>query len=825
METWSSLLPMWWAMSERIDREIASLEGIAGRMAECASRIKTKIASLGGEEGWGNVAAQGLAYACLNARITGIVKEAPLEILDGFLNGDMSFARSRVVQAIPELYSAQIKAALAPDIRALVTFLNSVDPDPAITEAGPPGCPDDGLSTLYERFLQKYAPRERSSRGVFYTPGPVARFIVRLVDSLLKEKLGFVDGLADGSVVDGSARIQVLDPAAGTGTFLFHVLDLLRKGGCPRMPRLVGIDLMPVPLAMAWMRCNMRTIDRRQPTTRTNALTLIAGNALASDPAAFKGISVVIGNPPYSRASQNKGTRVDALLDAYKEGVKGDKNIQALSDDYIKFIRLGQDIIDRNGFGILAFVVNHTFLHGPIFRGMRRSLRASFDELYVLDLHGNAKIQENVPPGTVDQNVFPIQQGTCIFVAVKVGKGGVGGPAIYHHEIYGTREDKFAWLEANGLKGIPWRKIEHPREPLLAFSPGIADDAVVEEYGAFRSIEDIFKFHSVGGKPGDDELLVSFDPETAARKIEAFVQGASRETDTGGMTEAKRKIVRHAASLRVDPSQVITYNYRPFDLRFAYFDQRAWTRPVTRAKFQCREDNLILLTTKLVKDREFNHAFVARSFTDVIFLSNTSSTNCYLFPVRFTAPDGVARWNLSGHFREYSERMGAPFDETDLPGTIGYIYAMLWSRSFKQKFGPCLKIGAPRIPFVENKAIHGKLRALGKDLVSLHLLAMEKIEHDTACSIDGAGSNAVDRMREGRLHEGRLHINPQRYFFPVRRNAYDFRVGKYVVLRKWLDDRVGKTLNSSEIHHFQAMVHAIDMSNDLVARIDGVIDR
>jgi predicted helicase len=787
-------------MGNHLKCEHASLDGIAFRMAECASRIKGKITSFGLEAGLADIAAQGIVHGLLNARITGVMNENMFEILEGFLVDDKYLARLRAPYAVPGVNDRRINADLVQDIKALIAFFNSIDLIRVIKVGETPGSIDDGIADIHERFLQKYAPGEKSSRGVFYTPWPVARFIVCLVDALLKEKLGLVDGLADQTPMDGKLAVQVLDPATGTGTFLFHVLDFLEESTYPRIPRLVGIDLMPIPLAIGRMRCNVRMMDPRQPKVGPKGITFIEGNALESGPAEFGGISVIIGNPPYSRASQNKGTRVDALLDDYKVGVKGDRNIQALSDDYVKFIRLGQEIIDRNGFGILAFVVNHTFLRGPIFRGMRRSLMDSFDELYALDLHGNAKIQENVPPGIVDKNVFSIQQGTCIFVALKNGKKEDGGAVIRHHEIFGTRQDKFAWLVSNGLKSIPWCVIHQPREPLLAFSPATASDAVLEEYEAFTSIEEIFNFNSVGGKPGDDGLLVSFDPEEAVNKVEAFVQGTSARSTERGLTEARQKILRNAHRLHIDSRHVIPYNYRPFDTRFAYFDELAWTRPVSRARQQCQESNLVLLTTKLVKDREFNHAFVARAFTDVIFLSNTSSTNCYLFPLCIIAPGGgKPAWNLSRRFREYADGMGAPFDENDLPGTLGYIYAMLWSKSFKQRFGACLKDGAPRIPLIEDKAFHGKLRALGGELVSLHLLDTAKVEIQATCTIDGTGPDVVEKMRDGRFVDRRMHLNPQRFFFPVREKAYDFRVGKYAVLRKWLDDRVGKSLDASEI--------------------------
>ncbi|NMC04172.1 MAG: N-6 DNA methylase [Candidatus Lokiarchaeota archaeon] len=813
-----------------IERDITNrvdLDGVACQLAKHASKIRNKIATspcAGQLAGLADVAAQAIVMgvAC------DTMSRAPLlAAID--LDAKKTVDKAAILEAIasltiPEPLATRAMVLVEHEMQEVMEYLQSIDPRPISSDGAIMTRAGDILSDLYEKFLHHHVPAERRASGAFYTPDPIARFIVRLIDDLLKVDIGFKDGLADPGA-------RVLDPATGTGTFLVHVLDLLHEQGHGEPPGLLGVDLVPVPLMIARIRCNQR--EARVQRARRCSVVLERGNALDMDPARFSGIPVVLGNPPYARASRNKGTRVDALLDTYKEGVRGDRNIQALSDDYVKFIRLGQDIIDRNGHGIMAYIVNHTFLRGPIFRGMRRSLMASFSKIYVLDLHGNAKIEEDVPPGIVDQNVFSvIQQGTCIVAAIKSpGRFNKPTATVYYHELYGTRQEKYAtldaMLDANGSRGIPWREVGQQDEPPHAFAPTNVDDAVLAEYKTFPSISDIFPFNSVGGKPGDDDLLVSLDKKSAMDKISAFLNGKvdGRVARSRSMTEARRKILHHAGSLVLDPHNVVSYNYRPLDTRYAYYHELAWTRPVSKARQYCHHGNLLLLTTKLVKDRHFNHVFVSRTFTDVIFLSGTSSTNCYLFPVLASTPGGETTWNLSGIYQAYVNRMGMPLDAKDLPGAIGYIYALLWSSAYKERYGSCLKEGAPRVPLVENKVAYRELQVLGKELVSFHLLEHPGVTVDrpAPCTLAGTGLDVVESMPAGRFIDGRLHLNPRRFLHPINASTYGFRVGRYEVLRKWLDARIGITLDAQDIQHVQAMVHVIDRSIDLIREIDKVV--
>ena len=333
---------------------------------------------------------------------------------------------------------------------------------------------EDPVVHFYETFLGEYNPALRKARGVWYTPQPVVNFIVRAVDDILKTDFNIKDGLADTSKIKIKKKaitqtkgkdakiqeveteievhkVQILDPATGTGTFLAEVVKHIYKkfegqqGIWSKyvtndlIPRLNGFELLMASYAMAHLKMDMLltetgykpTDDQRFRIFLTNSLeeahpdtqTLFSSwlsdeadqaNAIKRDAP----VMVVIGNPPYSVSSSNKSKWIEGLTADYKKDLN-ERNIQPLSDDYIKFIRFGQHFIEKNGVGILAYISNNSFIDGIIHRKMREELMKAFDKIYILDLHGNSKKKEVSPDGSVDQNVFDIMQGVSINIFVK----------------------------------------------------------------------------------------------------------------------------------------------------------------------------------------------------------------------------------------------------------------------------------------------------------------------------------------------------------------------------------------------------------------------
>ncbi|MFM6023049.1 MAG: N-6 DNA methylase, partial [Dolichospermum sp.] len=337
---------------------------------------------------------------------------------------------------------------------------------------------EDPVVHFYETFLAEYDPKMRESRGVYYTPEPVVDYIVKSVDYVLRNKLNISKGLADSQKIkipnpQGEETIEthqvlILDPAVGTGTFMHGVIDFIydqfksQKGMWSSyvsqhlLPRLFGFELLMAPYTVAHIKLGLQlqelgydfSSDERLRIYLTNTLQesfqledqiISFGSRIQEEAEAAKEIKqqspvmVIIGNPPYSGHSVNTGDWIKNLLNGqdtiYNSSTEsyfevdgkslGERNPKWLNDDYVKFIRFSQWRIEKTGYGVLAFITNHGYLDNPTFRGMRQSLMRTFDEIYVLDLHGNSKKKEVCPDGSADQNVFDIQQGVAIGFFIK----------------------------------------------------------------------------------------------------------------------------------------------------------------------------------------------------------------------------------------------------------------------------------------------------------------------------------------------------------------------------------------------------------------------
>jgi predicted helicase len=377
------------------------------------------------------------------------------------------FTREKAAKSIPQtnpflrkmfgfIAGIDLDSRISWVVDALADLFNYVDINKIHKEIGR-YADNDPIIHFYETFLTDYDKKLKKQRGVWYTPQPVVRFIVRAVDEILKTDFGISDGLADSSKVRvGDSeyhKVQILDPATGTGTFLAEVVEQIytrfeNQQGMWNdyvsehlIPRLNGFEILMASYAMAHLKLEMLLQEtnaeiinnQRLKVYLTDSLTPAPDKAMANIPFAKwltdeaneaaqikrnTPVMVILGNPPYSVSSSNKGKWIADLCDSYKKGLN-ERNIQPLSDDYIKFIRLGQHFIEKNGEGILAYISNNSFIDGLIHRQMRKNLLETFDKIYIIDLHGNAKKKEAAPDGSDDKNVFDIQQGVSINIFVK----------------------------------------------------------------------------------------------------------------------------------------------------------------------------------------------------------------------------------------------------------------------------------------------------------------------------------------------------------------------------------------------------------------------
>ena len=488
----------------------------------------------------------------------------------------LSYTHPMHRQCVEAIISSESEcAAIAACIDEMVRLLALID-----RESIDGSLQDDPLTHFYELFLCYFNPRLRASHGIFYTPQPIVSYIMRSIDQLLRSRFACRDGLGETG-----AHLSILDPACGTGIFVQAMLEYIRTSYQQHgqseqwrehlrqhfLPRLSGIEVLITPYLIAHLRLNLFLADvdlpepgrgQARPLPYTNRRTMNVqgrggacprpgnwptpfrlGNALAESNThqySPSPIMIVLGNPPYAGHSANKEAWITSLLNEYKEGcpeLKKRAQAKWLSDDYVKFMRLAQWQIDRAGQGILAFITSHSYLDNPTFRGMRHSLMRSFDELFVLDLHGNSKKQELSPGNTKDENIFSIQPGVAINIFVKKGnrshsKGGGGEentPTIYHAHLWGSRAEKLTWLSKHDLESTAWT-IQHPQAPNYLFAPREAQ--LLEEYEAGWSIPDIFR---PNGDPAPgvitchDEFAVAWSRDEAINKVEWLL--ATRDED------------------------------------------------------------------------------------------------------------------------------------------------------------------------------------------------------------------------------------------------------------------------------------------------------
>ncbi len=763
---------------------------------------------------------------------------------------------------------------------------------------------EDPVVHFYEDFLAAYDPDLREVRGVYYTPEPVVSYIVRSVDRILRESFGLGDGLADTETIiergpeeqpKASPRVLILDPAAGTGTFLRETVATIRAtiegqglgGAWPDyvrdhlLPRLFGFELLMAPYAICHLKlaleiggtdANFRMPDgQRLGVFLTNTLEEahegtagalfareIAREAAGADAVKReKPVMVVIGNPPYFGESANKGAWIAALLRG-KDGAAGtgsyfevngeplgERNPRWLNDDYVKFIRFAQWRIESTGEGVLGFVTNHGYLDNPTFRGMRQSLMEAFDEIYLLDLHGNAMKRERAPDGGRDENVFDIQQGVAIGLFIKRVDGDDGLARVFHADLWGEREagpdgGKYGWLAAHDVATTEWAELA-PKSPLYLFVP--RDEALSEEYEAGVRLTEVFPVNSIGVVTARDKLAIQWTADDMRRVVEDFVSRAPEDARVfyrlgkdvrDWKVEDAQRDVRGIPGGQWNPVSIL---YRPFDTRFTCYTGRSrgficMPRPNVM-RHMLRGPNVGIVTTRQCRGQW--NAFVAKTITGHKSLDAYDSNS--LFPLYTYAADCFGKTREANIDPGFVEAVGAALGLAfrsdgagDLVSTFGpedvfrYIYAVLHSPEYRRRYADFLKSDFPRVPLTGDRALFAELIGLGRRLAALHL--MEDEGEDTP-TFPAAGSNRVDKVRyapPGGDPAGRVWINDDQYFDGVSPDTWTFAVGGYRPAEKWLKDRKGRLLSFDDIAHYRRICAALAETPRIMARIDHAID-
>ncbi|MBN2462576.1 MAG: N-6 DNA methylase [Dehalococcoidia bacterium] len=721
----------------------------------------------------------------------------------------------------------------------------------------------DPIVHFYETFLAEYDPKERERRGVYYTPEAVVSYIVLSLNIILKERFGRADGLASGSVT-------VLDPAAGTLTFLAEasklaVQEFVNKYGEGGKQKFIkdhilrdfyAFELMMAPYAVGHLKMSFLLEelgyklqkDERFKLYLTNTLemeeleqTALPGMSSLAEESHLAGrvkketpILVVLGNPPYSGHSANVGEWISKEIKAYYmvDGKPlGEKNPKWLQDDYVKFIRFAQWKIDAAGEGVLGFITNHSYLDNPTFRGMRQSLKQSFDEMYLLDLHGNSLKKERCPDGSKDENVFDIQQGVAIALFVK--KKGLD-KKVCHSERWGLREVKEDWLVGNDVKTTRWQVIQ-PKSEFYLFVP--RDEELLDTYNKYPKVTDIFPLNSVGVVTARDNLTIKWSREEVWNTVLNFAKldtELARAAYDLGKDARDWKVEFAKADLKesgLDKRLIAPILYRPFDIRYTYYTGKSrgfHCMPRSNVMRHMMQENLGLITVRQVAEGIFNHTFVADNIIESrVTLSNKGIAflfSLYLYPAAdkkdmFSHLEtGERKPNLNPRLvKSLAESYGAePTPEV----VFYYSYGVLYANTYRSKYAEFLKTDFPRVPFTRDYKLFLKIGALGKRLVDLHLMKSAELDSPIA-KLRGSGDCKMEKPNYNR-EEKRVYINKSQYFEGVEEEVWEYQIGGYRVAEKWLKYRKSRTLSPDDIRHYCKVITALKKTIEVQQDIDAL---
>ena len=817
--------------------------------------------------------AQTLAYGLFAARCT--------------LPNATSFSRHTAVEALPKsnpfliqlfwhVASPTLEKNVTYILDDITTLLRNVPTEMLRTAFTSKTDLEDPVIHFYETFLAEYDPQRRVDRGVYYTPPQVISYIVRSVDSLLKTALNRPDGIADDNTL-------ILDPATGTGSFLLAVLDHIREYvkttygvgdwnqyvNAQLVKRLFGFELLVAPYTIAHLKLSL--FLQAQGWNAVERLRIYLTNTLEEavekeqrlpfagfiSDEANAAVSVkrdlpllaILGNPPYpedsanpSKSARGQLTFIGSLIEDYKQvdgQPFGETSSNALQADYVKFIRWAQWRIEKNGEGVIGYIVNHSFLDGLIFRGMRQSLINNFNAIYLLNLHGNNRRKEAVPVGKIDQNVFDILQGVSILLCVKE-RGNLNPAQVYYADMWGTREEKYQMLSGSDIQSTEWGQLQ-PTSPLYLFLPQTTEG--IAEYEEGWKITDIFLEGATGIVTGRDKLTIHRTPESVQHIVNDFVklaEGTARQKYKLPKDSTRWTIKTAQADIRVH-SEVEQYiepiHHRPLDTRFTYYTGRSsgfHRDPCYDIMQHLLKENLALCACRIVTGSTWQHALVTDQLAGKGYISTNGSESGYIFPL-YLYPNSEKleltterSLNLKPAFlKALSEKLGKPA-QTEPPGLpqgispeqiLGYIYAVLYSPTYRQRYNEFLKYGFPRIPLPRDIEHFRKLSTLGQSLIDWHLL--KKVQVPPHHRFEGEGESVVSKVR---YENGHVWINATQHFTDVPIAVWEYEIGAYQVCEKWLRDRKGDTLSHAEVRQYCAILVAVAETLQIMAAIDEVFD-
>ena len=822
-----------------------------------------------------DIYAQTIAYALFTARVFGYVRDKRED-----REKETHFDRESAWQQLPEtnpflrkLFQdvserspEELGDELVGAIAEIFGILRAAKMEAILSDFQMKTNREDIVIRFYEDFLAAYKPKMRERRGVYYTPEPVVSYMVRSVDEMLKDKFNKPLGLAD-------PEVMILDPACGTGTFLLWICQLiyqrfqelpeaLTEGLVDKswsgyvkerlLPRIFGFELLMAPYAIAHLKLGLFLEETGYQFTSGKRLGVYLTNTLddsikstevlleeyiaeesdqAIDVKRDKRITVVIGNPPYSISSANKGIMIERLMGRYKEAVRGERNIQPLSDDYIKFVRFSHDRIERSGFGIIGLITNSKYLSGAsIHRGMREELLKTFSESYILNLHGDMTEPLFTAKGEKDENIFDIREGVAISFHIKVQKS-ISNTCLNYVDLIGPQSQKYQYLNKLDIFKTTWNQV-FPTHPQFFFIP--KNFIGKNEYDKCWQLNKIFKINSSGVKTHRDNFLIDNDELSLKNRINLFLNK--------DLSEDKIKEIFNVGKLNVENARIklhkdklweqrfIRYLYRPFNIKSIFYSAALIDRPRPEVMPHMLYPNIGLVANRTAaKKLDYTHFLVCDTIIDVRTFPDFEGAP-YLFPL-YLYPDASnsqqsvleeqRRPNLSQSFLNIiTDKLGYSPTPEDI---FYYIYAIFHSPTYRIRYAEFLKIDFPRVPLTDNDELFHQLATYGEELAALHLMKSPKLDNLITQFVNCGSSRVVDAGHP-KFSQGEVAINKKGdRFTGVPENVWNFQVGGYQVCQKWLKDRKGSILSNDDIQHYQRIVVALKETIELMAKIDAAI--
>ncbi|WP_302367365.1 type ISP restriction/modification enzyme [Brachyspira aalborgi] len=710
---------------------------------------------------------------------------------------------------------------------------------------------EDPFIYAYEYFLKEFDSKTRNARGVFYTPIEAVRYIIKSIDEILKDRLNIADGIY-------GEEVHILDFAAGTGTFMLGAIERAfenaKKNGISGvwenivsdfiLKRLYGFEFLIVPYVLAHFRIHEYLKDLNYDYKKKDRLQLYLTNTLdnsaggqvkmfpqmqAESDNAYKikneePILVIMGNPPYNNKSEeiNRNKWIENLLKDYKENLN-EKKIN-LDDDYIKFIRFAHWKMEKIKKGMIGIIVNNSFISGVTHREMRRKLMQTFDEIYILDLHGNVNKGERCPDGSLDFNIFNIKNvGVCIALFVKTGLKNNKNKGIYFNEVFGTQDYKRKYLINKSVSKIKkWKKLKDDKKYHFFTKVKSNKKYRIE----FIGLNKIFKEINNGIETKRDKLFIDFNKNKLTKrmlKISNFDFDENFKNEYKAYSTDGYDFYNKIKTIEFNKNDIKIIHYRPFDFRYICFNKWLARRRIKIMKHFIDKENIGLVFTRIVTSQKFHHAFIS----DKIIDQHVNSGRDYIAPLYLYEENskGEFKWRLpaSGVEKSYKPNWTDSFKEflknyiSDNPKEIlNYIYAILYSPTYRENYKEDLKYDYPRIPFTKDKNIFDRLQKLGDELIDLHLL--KKVPQSNA-GYPNKGEHKISYSKYNEV-EKRLYINEKQYFENVKKEVYNYSIGGYKPIEKYIKAR--EILTLKDISHLIKVIAVIERTIYLQEEIDKV---